>query len=94
MLRLRRDTEELRAGRTVFFDAPEPVLAFTRGGTVLCVFNLSPERHEVRLTGGGAVALCQGIEHHGDRLTLHPNGFAIMEVVGELAVGDAASVAV
>ena len=94
MLRLRRDTEELRAGRTVFLDAPEPVLAFTRGGTVLCVFNLSPERHEVRLTGGGAVALCQGIEHHGDRLTLHPNGFAIMEVVGELAVGDAASVAV
>ena len=43
MLRLRRDTEELRTGRTRFFDVAEPVLAFTRGGTVLCVFNLSPE---------------------------------------------------
>ena len=42
MLRLRRDTEELRTGRTVFFDVAEPVLAFTRGGSVLCLFNLSP----------------------------------------------------
>ena len=45
MLRLRRETEELRSGRTRFFDVEEPVLAFTRGGSVLCVFNLSPETH-------------------------------------------------
>ena len=45
MLRLRRDTAELRTGRTRFFDVAEPVLAFTRGGAVLCVFNLSPEAH-------------------------------------------------
>ena len=60
MLKLRRDTEELRTGRTRFFDVEEPVLAFTRGGTVLCVFNLSPETHGVRLTGGGALAVGAG----------------------------------
>jgi alpha-glucosidase len=89
MLRLRRETEELRTGRTAFFDVSEPVLAFTRGGTVLCVFNLSPERRQVRLEGGGEMALSQGVEHAGELLTLHPNGFAIMEVVGEAVVADA-----
>ena len=61
MLRLRRETPELRTGRSRFFDVAEPVLAFTRGGTVLCVFNLSPERHEVMLAGGGAVAARPGL---------------------------------
>jgi len=89
MLHLRRDTEELRTGRSVFFDVAPPVLAFTRGGTVLCIFNLSPEEHRVRLAGGGAVALAQGIAHTGDLLTLHPNGFAIMEVVGDVELADA-----
>jgi alpha-glucosidase len=89
MLKLRRETEELRTGRTAFLDVEAPLLAFTRGGAVLCVFNLSPERHEVRLTGAGAVALCQGIEHRGGALTLHPNGFAIMEAEGEVAVTGA-----
>ena len=65
MLRLRRETPELRTGRTRFFDVSEPVLAFLRGGSVLCIFNLSPERHEVRLTGGGEMALSQGVEHTG-----------------------------
>ena len=59
MLRLRRDTEELRTGRTRFFDVEEPVLAFTRGEAVLCIFNLSPETHRVRLTGAGAMALAK-----------------------------------
>ncbi|HVL22090.1 MAG TPA: alpha-amylase family glycosyl hydrolase, partial [Amaricoccus sp.] len=34
MLHLRRDTPELRSGRTRFFDVAAPVLAFTRGETV------------------------------------------------------------
>ena len=88
MLKLRRETEELRSGRSAFFDVSDPILAFTRGGTVLCVFNLSPEEHRLRLTGGGAVALAQGAEHAGDTLTLHPNGFAIMEVAAETFVAD------
>jgi alpha-glucosidase len=90
MLRLRRETEELRTGRTRFFDLEEPVLAFTRGGSVLCIFNLSPERHAVRVEGAGAVALSEGAEHGKDgTLTLHPNGFAIMEALAEVAVSDA-----
>jgi alpha-glucosidase len=91
MIGLRRITEELRTGRTVFFDTSEPVLAFTRGGGVLCLFNLSPEQHRIRLDGAGALALGQGAEHHEDgTMTLHGNGFAIMDVVGDLTVEDAA----
>jgi alpha-glucosidase len=90
MLRLRRETPELRSGRTRFFEVSEPLLAFTRGGTVLCLFNLSPEKHRLALRGAGAFALAQGAEHHpDDTMTLHPNGFALMEIVGEAHVADA-----
>ena len=91
MLRLRRDTEALRTGRTRFFDVAEPVLAFTRGGTMLCVFNLSPKKHEVVLKGGGAMALSQGAEHKGERLALRPNGFAIMAASEKTKVADVAA---
>ena len=90
MIHLRRDTEELRTGRTRFFDVEAPLLAFTRGGTVLCLFNLSPEKHVVRVTGAGAFAVAQGAEHGGDGLlTLHPNGFAVMEADEGAEVADA-----
>jgi alpha-glucosidase len=89
IIHLRRDTPELRSGRTRFFDVEEPVLAFTRGGTVLCLFNLSPEKHRIRLAGAGAVAVAQGAEHGEDgTMTLHPNGFAIMETSEDVAVTD------
>ena len=56
---------------------------------MLCVFNLSPEKHVVRVTGGGAFAVAQGAEHGEDGLmTLHPNGFAIMEATEGVAVSD------
>jgi alpha-glucosidase len=65
------------------------VLAFTRGGSVLCVFNLSPERHAVRVEGAGAVALSEGAEHGKEgALTLHPNGFAIIEASADVSVTD------
>jgi alpha-glucosidase len=86
MLKLRRETEELRTGRSAFFDTSEPVLAFTRGGKVLCVFNLSPERHEVLLSGAGEMAIAEGVEHTDGRLVLHPNSFAILEMVGTVEV--------
>jgi alpha-glucosidase len=88
MLALRRETEELRTGRSAFFAVAEPVLAFTRGGKVLCVFNLSPERHEVLLSGAAEMAISEGVEHANGRLVLHPNGFAILEVVGAAEVAD------
>jgi alpha-glucosidase len=89
MIRLRRDTEALRTGATVFFDTSEPVLAFARGGEVLCVFNLSPEMHAVMLSGAGEAAISEAAERLGDTLKLHPNGFALMEIVGDPAVADA-----
>jgi len=89
MLKLRRDTEELRTGRSRFFDVEEPVLAFTRGDSVLCVFNLSPERRVVKVTGAGALAVGQGAEHGDDGvMILHPNGFAIMEAEKDVTVSD------
>ena len=57
---------------------------------MLCIFNLSPETHRIALTGAGAFALAQGAEHHKDgTMTLHPNGFAIMEAEAGVAVSDA-----
>jgi alpha-glucosidase len=89
MLRLRRGSEALRTGRTVFFDTAEPVLAFARGGAMLCVFNLSPATREVTVGGAGATVLAEAAESRGDRLTLGPNGFAILEIVGAASVSDA-----
>jgi alpha-glucosidase len=90
MLRLRRATPALRSGRTAFFDLADPVLAFTRGGTVLCVFNLSPDKREVMLKGGGEMALSQGAKHKDDRLVLQPNGFAIMSATANTTLVDVA----
>jgi alpha-glucosidase len=55
---------------------------------VLCIFNLSPDKHEVQVSGGGAMALSQGVEHKGERLVLHPNGFAILEAMAHVSVSD------
>ena len=56
---------------------------------MLCLFNLSPEKHVVRLTGTGAFAVAQGAEHGKDGLmTLRPNGFAVMEAGEGVEVSD------
>ena len=59
---------------------------------MLCIFNLSPEMHRVGIKGAGALAVGQGAEHHPkDRtMTLHPNGFAIMEAAAGVEVSDPA----
>ena len=92
MLAFRRATPALRAGRTQFFDLPEPILAFARGGgegRVLCLYNLSPGEVEVTLTGTGeALGPSQAARPGPGRMTLGPNGFAF------LSAGAAASVAV
>ena len=41
MLAVRRRSDALRHGKTRFLDAPDGLLAFTRGDQVLCLFNLS-----------------------------------------------------
>jgi hypothetical protein len=52
-----------------------------------CVFDLSPERHEV-LSGTGEMAIAEGVEHGDGRLVLHSNGFAILEAVDTAEVAD------
>jgi len=45
VLKRRKDHTALRAGGISFLDAPEPILAFTRGdgdSQILCLFNVSP----------------------------------------------------
>ena len=54
ILAFRSATPALVTGKGRFHDAPNPVLAFTRGdgdGAVLCLFNLGTEERELRLTG-------------------------------------------
>ena len=90
MLKLRRESEALRLGATRFFDTAEPVLAFTRGEEMLCVFNLSPETRQVALRGAGEPRIGEAEERADGMLTLGPNGFALMPVIGTVEVNDSA----
>ena len=42
-LKWRKGHPEMATGEIAFLDAPEPVLAFTRGGKTLCIFNMGAE---------------------------------------------------
>jgi alpha-glucosidase len=86
MIGLRRGSTALRTGDTRFFDVADPVLVFARGDRMLCVFNLSPSEHGLRLTGAGAAAIAEAAERAGEMLTLGPNGFALFEIDGGASV--------
>lgn len=75
MLAFRRSTPALTLGDTRFHDLPEPLLAFSRGDGVTCIFNLSATPAsltlgETTLIGPGHATLS------GTTLTLPANGFA------------------
>ncbi len=89
MLRIRRDAEALQTGRTTFFDTAPSILAFCRGDAVVCVFNLSPERHAVSVQGVGEAVIAENASLAGSRLTLHPDGFALLRAAGSASVTDA-----
>lgn len=76
------------AGRgTRFVDVPEPVLAFTRGGTMLCVFNLSAGEVSMAVHGtGGLTGPDGGAVLTGGRLRLPALGFAFLADAGDAAV--------
>ncbi len=88
MLALRRSRAALRTGRSVFFDVAEPVLAFARGGEMLCLFNLSREARLIGVRGLGPAALARGIEAEGEVLRLGPGGFGIFDLAGAPEVAD------
>jgi len=89
----RKAHDALLDGGIAFLKLPEPILAFRRTaetGSMLCVFNLSPEAKALTVTGlwdGVApAAVSERASLSGDKLALGPNGFAfIPEPVGAAA---------
>jgi alpha-glucosidase len=72
MMKRRLDEPVLRDGDLRLLDAPLPLIAFVRGGKMLCVFNLGPE--EVRWTApqaAPAFSLGDAAQENG-RLVLGP----------------------
>ncbi|MBD3785861.1 MAG: DUF3459 domain-containing protein [Sphingomonadales bacterium] len=77
VLAFRRASTALRAGRTEFLDAPEPVLAFRRiaeGETLTCLFNLGPAPVEMPAPAGTPCGPLRNAAVAGGTLTLGPNG--------------------
>ncbi|MEM1388800.1 MAG: alpha-amylase family glycosyl hydrolase [Pseudomonadota bacterium] len=82
MLALRRATPALRDAPMRFVDAEAPILAYWRGETVLCVFNLAPAEARLALDGTFAPLVHERAELHADALVLGPNGLAILRAEG------------
>ncbi len=77
MLALRRAEEELRLGEIAFLDLPEPVLGFTRGAGLICLFNLSAQKLAVEAPAPLTPLLAEGAEVTGTKVSLAENGFVI-----------------
>lgn len=87
MLAFRNGSAALIEGATRFFDLPEPILGFTRGEALLCLFNLSPNPVAVQASGvGGLVGPQQVASLSGGTLTLGPNGYAFLAIDGAAKV--------
>ena len=90
MIGFRKGSAALMAGRTVFHDVAEPVLAFTRdtgAEALLCVFNLSSEGRRVQVEGvSGLVGPSLEAVLSGGALTLGPNAVAFIAVSGVVKV--------
>lgn len=80
MLKLRRSEPSLRSGRQTFLPAPDPVLAYTRGDDIACVFNLSADDVTHELGSGSEVLLAEAATLKDTTLTLGPNGVAILRL--------------
>ncbi|SHI63231.1 alpha-amylase family glycosyl hydrolase [Wenxinia saemankumensis] len=80
MLAFRRSEPSLRTGGTTWINTPEPVLAFTRGGEVTCVFNLSPEPAEAEMPSTGEVLFAEKSDLDGRMARLGPNGVLFLRL--------------
>ena len=79
VLAFRSTTPALVTGKGRFHDAPDPVLAFTRGegdGEVLCLFNLGVEPREMQLTGAPVMVGPCLASLAGGVISLPGNGWA------------------
>lgn len=92
LLSHRARSTALRAGRTVFHELPEPLLAFTRGSgadAVTCVFNLRAERLDLAVRNARLVGPSQAAHLDGAVLELGANGFAFLspDTGGPVSIG-------
>ncbi|MDF0600264.1 alpha-amylase family glycosyl hydrolase [Psychromarinibacter sp. C21-152] len=83
MLALRRAEPSLREGRQVFLHSADPVLAYTRGDDIACVFNLSADDVTHELGTSGEVLLAQAASLSGPTVTLGPNGLILLRLSRE-----------
>jgi len=88
MLRLRKSSETLKQGATKFLTTQEPILAFTRGEDMLCVFNLSPKPQTIKLDGNLTEVISEAAQLSNDQLSLAGNGLALFTFVGEVSVSN------
>ncbi len=79
MLSFRKQQPSLREGDITFHDAPASVLAFTRGQSVLCVFNLSAGTVSITCPHGTDL-LVEGAVSDGETINLGPSGFGFFAV--------------
>jgi alpha-glucosidase len=77
MLALRRDETDLKTGKIAFLDLPDPVLGYTRGTEITCLFNLSPEPVTLDLPNDLTPLLSQGATISADGAAFAANGFVI-----------------
>jgi len=77
MLALRRATPELRDGKIAFQTSADPVLAYTRGEGVWCVFNLSAKPATFDLPCPATPLLAEAATATGTTVSLEPNGLYI-----------------
>ena len=77
MLALRRAEDDLRRGDMTFLDLPDPILGFTRGAGLVCLFNLSAERHSCALDAGLAPLISEGVQLGKGKVSFAPSGFVI-----------------
>ncbi len=77
MLTLRRGNSDLLKGNTVFLDLPDPVLGFTRGDKMVCIYNLSATEEPVELPCAINPVIQQSCEIKGKKAILGGNGFII-----------------
>ncbi len=91
-LAFRAGSEVLRAGRMLFVDAREPVLAFHRvlgDAALTCVFNLSAKPVALTLTGAAvrAVGPSAAMTLNGGALVLGPSGYGYFSSSGGVVPG-------
>ena len=77
MLALRRAEAELRTGDMVFLDLPDPVLGFTRGAGLVCLYNLSATDADCALEETLVPLLSQDVTLGKGKIAFGPNGFVI-----------------